>query len=55
FLSRFVAPFLSIFQRFIPPLAGIDFSPILAFFVLSLIKMAWTKLFIMLVQKLVIG
>ncbi|MFR6019758.1 MAG: YggT family protein, partial [Lactobacillaceae bacterium] len=47
--------FLSIFQRFIPPLAGIDFSPILAFFVLSLIKMAWTKLFIMLVQKLVIG
>ncbi|KRM66726.1 cell division membrane protein [Lacticaseibacillus paracasei subsp. paracasei ATCC 25302 = DSM 5622 = JCM 8130] len=55
FLSRFVDPFLSIFQRFIPPLAGIDFSPILAFFVLSLIKMAWTKLFIMLVQKLVIG
>ena len=55
FLSRFVDPFLSIFQRFIPPLAGIDFSPILAFFVLSLIKMAWTKLFIVLVQKLVIG
>lgn len=37
FLGRFVDPFLAIFRRFIPPLFGLDFSPVIAFFVLSLL------------------
>ena len=36
-LGVVVEPYLSIFRRFIPPVGGIDFSPIIAFFVLSLV------------------
>ena len=35
FLGRICEPFLSIFRRFIPAIAGIDFSPIIAFLVLE--------------------
>ncbi|WP_409299186.1 YggT family protein [Peribacillus sp. SCS-26] len=31
-ITKVVEPFLSIFRRFIPPLGGIDFSPIIALF-----------------------
>ncbi|MGX7419474.1 YggT family protein [Carnobacterium gallinarum] len=37
-LSKICEPYLSIFRRFIPPLGGIDFSPIIAFFALNLIQ-----------------
>lgn len=37
-LAMLVEPFLSIFRRFIPPVFGIDFSPIVAIFVLELIE-----------------
>jgi YggT family protein len=37
FLSPITDPYLNIFRSFIPPLGGIDFSAILAIFVLQLI------------------
>ena len=36
-LSILVDPYLNIFRRFVPPIGGLDFSPIIAFFVLSII------------------
>ncbi|MGL3798211.1 YggT family protein [Lactiplantibacillus plantarum] len=36
FLGQFCEPFLSIFRRFIPAIAGLDFSPIIALLVLQL-------------------
>jgi YggT family protein len=38
FLRDVCEPFLRIFRRFIPSLGGIDFSPILAIFVLQLVN-----------------
>ncbi|ERN40315.1 putative integral membrane protein [Rubidibacter lacunae KORDI 51-2] len=35
FLSPVTDPYLNVFRSFIPPLGGIDFSPMLALFVLS--------------------
>nr|WP_318765916.1 YggT family protein [Lactiplantibacillus carotarum] len=35
FLGRICDPFLSIFRRFIPAIAGLDFSPIIAILVLQ--------------------
>lgn len=35
-LSQVTDPYLNIFRSFIPPLGGIDFSPILAIFVLRI-------------------
>ena len=37
FLDRIVVPFLEPFKRIIPPINGIDISPILGFFTLQLI------------------
>lgn len=37
FLSPITDPYLNIFRSFIPPLGGIDISPILAIIVLNLI------------------
>ena len=37
-LNKIVTPYLGLFRRFIPPLGGIDFSPIVALFVLSIIE-----------------
>ncbi|MCP0886491.1 YggT family protein [Ligilactobacillus sp. WILCCON 0076] len=37
FLMRICEPYLEIF-RFIPPVMGIDFSPIIAFFALTFIE-----------------
>ena len=37
FLARFCEPYLALFRRFIPPVAGsIDFSPLAAIFVLNI-------------------
>ena len=35
-INRIVSPYMNIFRRFIPPLGGIDFSPVIALFVLSI-------------------
>lgn len=37
-LGMLVEPYLNLFRRFIPPFGGIDFSPIVAIFVLGLIE-----------------
>ena len=34
-IDRIVSPYLNLFRRFIPPLGGMDFSPIVGLFVLS--------------------
>jgi YggT family protein len=36
-LSQLTDPYLNIFRSFIPPLGGIDFSPILAIFLLQFV------------------
>lgn len=38
FLSFYTDPYLNLFRRVIPPLGAIDLSPIVAFFVLSIVK-----------------
>lgn len=38
YLSPVTDPFLNVFRSFIPPLGGIDLSPILAFFALSILQ-----------------
>lgn len=35
-LSQLTDPYLNLFRSFIPPLGGIDFSPIIAIFVLQI-------------------
>lgn len=37
-IDRIVHPYMGLFQRFIPPIGGIDFSPIVALFVLDIIE-----------------
>ena len=37
-LSQLTDPYLNLFRRIIPPLGGIDFSPILAFLALQLVQ-----------------
>ena len=37
-LSQLTDPYLNLFRSIIPPLGGIDFSPILAFLVLRLVS-----------------
>lgn len=37
-ISTLVEPFVGVFRRFIPPVMGIDFSPIVAIFALTLIE-----------------
>lgn len=34
-IDRIVSPYMNIFRRLIPPLGGMDFSPIVGLFVLS--------------------
>lgn len=34
-IDRIVSPYMNVFRRFIPPLGGMDFSPIVGLFVLS--------------------
>ena len=37
-LGKIVRPYLDLFRRFIPPMGGVDFSPILAIVVLNFIQ-----------------
>jgi YggT family protein len=37
-LSQITDPYLNVFRSIIPPLGGMDFSPMLAFLVLSLLQ-----------------
>lgn len=37
-ISTLVEPFIGIFRRFIPPVLGVDFSPVVAILVLSIIE-----------------
>jgi len=39
-LSQITDPYLNVFRSFIPPLGGIDFSPILAFMLLQFVQRA---------------
>jgi YggT family protein len=41
-LSQLTDPYLNLFRSIIPPLGGIDFSPILAFIVLNVVSQALT-------------
>lgn len=43
-LSQLTDPYLNLFRSIIPPLGGIDFSPILAFFLLQFISGALSNL-----------
>lgn len=38
FIAFYTDPYLDIFRRVVPPLGGIDFSPILAFIALSFLE-----------------
>lgn len=38
-IDRIVSPFMNLFRRVIPPLGGIDFSPVVAVLALSVIEM----------------
>lgn len=45
FVAFYTDPYLDIFRRVVPPLAGIDFSPILAFIALSILESLLLRLF----------
>lgn len=45
FISFYTDPYLDLFRRIVPPLGGIDFSPILAFITLSLVERFILSLF----------
>ena len=37
-MGMLVEPFLNVFRRFIPPVMGVDFSPVVAILALTLIE-----------------
>ena len=43
-LSQLVDPYLNLFRRVIPPIGGMDFSPLLAFFLLQFVAQSVTSL-----------
>ncbi len=45
FVAFYTDPYLDVFRRVVPPLGGIDFSPILAFISLSIIESFLLRLF----------
>lgn len=47
-LATACEPFLSVFSRFIPPIAGLDFSPLIAIIVLQFAERGLYYLFAML-------
>lgn len=51
-LGRIVSPFLNLFH-FIPPILGIDFSPLIAFFVLDLLRSGLNTIFNSILMRVV--
>jgi YggT family protein len=45
FIAFYTDPYLDLFRRVVPPLGGIDFSPILAFISLSILESILLRLF----------
>lgn len=45
FIAFYTDPYLDLFRRVVPPLGGIDFSPILAFISLSILESILLSLF----------
>lgn len=45
FIAFYTDPYLDLFRRIVPPLGGIDFSPILAFIALSFLEKILLSLF----------
>ena len=45
-LDTLVSPYMNLFRRIIPPLGGIDFSPILAIIVIQLIQRFFIRILI---------
>lgn len=45
FIAFYTDPYLNIFRKVVPPLGGIDFSPILAFIALSIFERLILSLF----------
>ncbi len=43
-LDKLVVPYVNVFRRFIPPLGGIDFSPVFAVLALSILEMLAIRL-----------
>jgi YggT family protein len=43
-LSQLTDPYLNVFRSFIPPLGGIDFSPILAIFLLQFLAQIFSTM-----------
>lgn len=54
FLGRIVDPYLDWFRRFIPPILGMDFSPILAFLLLSFVN-TWLSYLFAAILNAVVG
>ena len=48
-LSQLTDPYLNLFRRFIPPLGGIDFSPIVGFLLLQVV-MDWLNRMTLMLQ-----
>ncbi|KRL01413.1 YggT family protein [Liquorilactobacillus capillatus] len=54
FLGRICQPYLGFFDRFIPPIGGISFSPIVALVALQFIKYGFDVVLMMVLNLLVI-
>lgn len=52
-MRRLVEPFLGLFDRFIPTIAGLDFSPIIAFAILAVVRRGLDMLYWALAGNLV--
>lgn len=45
FIGFYTDPYLNLFRRFIPPLGMIDFSPVIAFLCLSILRQIFFSFF----------
>ena len=48
-IARFVEPYLGLFRRLMPPMGGIDFSPVIAIIALNIIEQLLVRLLVRLV------
>ena len=49
YIARIVEPYMGIFRRIIPPIGGLDFSPILAIFLLVFASQGFANLYLKLI------